>query len=126
MNIQTTVRKLPHPVDVAVGKKLKELRNMRRMSQSHVAGKIGISFQQIQKYEIGSNRISASRLYELSNILSVCVSDFFSELGQVAKRRDEGGGDSLMLSRANQILKTKTPKERAAFEKKLSALVDTL
>lgn len=126
MNVQTTVRKRPHPVDVAVGKKLKELRNMRRMSQSHVAGKLGISFQQIQKYEIGSNRISASRLYELSNILSVCVSDFFSELGQVAKRRDEGGGDSLVLSMANQIIKTKTPKERAAFEKKLSALVDTL
>lgn len=126
MNVQTTVRKRPHPVDVAVGKKLKELRNMRRMSQSHVAGKLGISFQQIQKYEIGSNRISASKLYEMSSILGVCVSDFFSEFGQVAKPRDEDGGDSLVLSMANQIIKTKTPKERAAFEKKLSALVDTL
>ena len=126
MSIQRKNKKQPHPVDVAVGKKLKELRTMHRMSQSDVAGKLGLSFQQIQKYETGSNRISASRLYELSNILSVCVSDFFSELGQVAKRRDEGGGDSLVLSMANQIIKTKTPKERAAFEKKLSALVDTL
>ena len=126
MNIQTTVRKRPHSVDIAVGKKLKEFRTMRRMSQGDVAGKLGLSFQQIQKYEIGSNRVAASRLFELSNILGVCVADFFSELGQVAKSRDEDNGDSLMLSRANQILKTKSPEERAAFEKMLSALVDTL
>ena len=126
MNIQTTVRKRPHHVDVAVGKRLKELRTMRRMSQSDVAGKLGLSFQQNQKYEIGPNRISASRLFELSNILGVCVADFFSEVGQVAKPHENDDGDSLVLSMANKVLRTKTPKERAAFEKKLSALVDTL
>jgi|GEM_PF-2100671 len=126
MNIQTTVRKRPHHVDVAVGKRLKELRIMRRMSQSDVAGKLGLSFQQIQKYEISSNRVSASRLFELSNILGVCVADFLSDVGQAAKPHEKNGEDSLVLSMANKLLKTKTPKERAAFEKKLSALVDAL
>ena len=126
MTTSPTTPKRPHPVDVAVGKKLKELRTMRRMSQGDVAKPLGLSFQQMQKYEMGSNRISASKLYEISNILGVCVADFFSELGSAAKRRDEGGGDSLMLSRANKILKTKPPEERAAFEKKLSALLGTL
>lgn len=126
MTNSTTTHKRPHHVDVAVGKRLKELRTMRRMSQSDVACKLGLSFQQIQKYETGTNRISSSRLYEMSNILGVCVADLFSEVGQVAKQHVYDGGDSLVLSMANKVLKTKNPKVRAAFEKKLSALVDTL
>jgi len=68
---------MPHKVDVHVGKKLKQLRNERRLSQTDVAKKLGLSFQQVQKYEIGSNRISASRLFELSQILEVKPNDFF-------------------------------------------------
>ncbi|MEM8576581.1 MAG: helix-turn-helix transcriptional regulator [Pseudomonadota bacterium] len=71
---------MSHPVDVHVGKKLKQARTLRRMSQTDVARKLGLSFQQIQKYEIGSNRIAASRLYELSRILEVQTSYFFEGL----------------------------------------------
>lgn len=71
---------MSHPVDVHVGRKLKQIRTMRRLSQTDVARDLNLSFQQIQKYEIGSNRIAASRLYELSRILEVPTSYFFEGL----------------------------------------------
>ena len=57
---------MSHPVDVHVGKKIKQMRALRRLSQTDVAQKLNLSFQQIQKYEIGSNRVAASRLFELA------------------------------------------------------------
>jgi len=71
---------MSHPVDIHVGKKLKQARTLRRLSQTDVARKLGLSFQQIQKYEIGSNRIAASRLFELSQVLEVPTSFFFEGL----------------------------------------------
>ena len=68
---------MSHPVDVHVGKRLKQIRTLRRMSQTDVAKRLDLSFQQIQKYEIGSNRVAASRLFELSRILDVPTSYFF-------------------------------------------------
>ena len=68
------------PVDIHVGKKLKQIRTLRRLSQTDVAKKLNLSFQQIQKYEIGSNRVAASRLFELSQILDVTPSYFFEGL----------------------------------------------
>jgi len=71
---------MPHPVDQHVGKKFKQARMLRRMSQSEVAEQVGISFQQVQKYETGTNRISASRLFEFSQILQVPPAFFFDGL----------------------------------------------
>lgn len=71
---------MPHEVDIHVGRKLKQARNLRRYSQTDVARRLNLSFQQIQKYEIGSNRIAASRLFELSKILDVPTSYFFEGL----------------------------------------------
>jgi len=71
---------MSHPVDVHVGKRLKQIRTLRRMSQTDVAKRLELSFQQIQKYEIGSNRIAASRLFELSRILDVPTAYFFEGL----------------------------------------------
>lgn len=71
---------MSHPVDVHVGRKLKQIRTLRRQSQTDVARKLNLSFQQIQKYEIGANRIAASRLFELSQILDVPTSFFFEGL----------------------------------------------
>jgi len=69
-----------HPIDTHVGKKLKELRILRDLSQVKVADKLGLSFQQLQKYETGGNRVSASRLYELAQLLDVNTAYFFSGL----------------------------------------------
>lgn len=73
---------MSHPVDVHVGKRLKQIRTLRRMSQTDVAKRLNLSFQQIQKYEIGSNRIAASRLFELSRILDVPTSYFFEGIAE--------------------------------------------
>jgi len=75
---------MPHEVDIHVGRKLKLARTLRRYSQTDVARGLKLSFQQIQKYEIGSNRIAASRLYELSKILDVPTSYFFEGLAEEA------------------------------------------
>lgn len=71
---------MSHPVDSHVGRRLKQVRTLRRLSQTDVARKLDLSFQQIQKYEIGANRIAASRLFELSRILDVEPSYFFEGL----------------------------------------------
>lgn len=75
---------MAHPVDAHVGRKLKQIRTLRRLSQTDVARKLNLSFQQIQKYEIGSNRIAASRLFELAQILEVPPSYFFDGLNDNA------------------------------------------
>lgn len=71
---------MSHPVDLHVGRKLKQIRTLRRLSQTDVARKLDLSFQQIQKYEIGSNRVAASRLFELAKILEVPPAYFFEGL----------------------------------------------
>lgn len=66
-----------HPVDLHVGSAIQRRRKMLGMSQTQLANALGVSFQQIQKYERGANRISASRLFDVSQHLEVPVSYFF-------------------------------------------------
>ncbi|MEH6677499.1 helix-turn-helix domain-containing protein [Phenylobacterium sp.] len=66
-----------HPVDLHVGMRLRLRRRELKVTQSELAGHLGISFQQVQKYERGMNRLSASRLYEIARILRVGVEYFF-------------------------------------------------
>ena len=70
----------PRPVDAHVGGRLKLRRTLVGMSQEKLGEKVGLTFQQIQKYERGANRIGSSRLFEFSQILSVPVSYFFEEM----------------------------------------------
>lgn len=83
---------MSHPVDIHVGKRLKQIRTLRRMSQTDVAKRLNLSFQQIQKYEIGSNRVAASRLFELSRILDVPTSYFFEGLADTAPAEVQDNG----------------------------------
>ena len=71
---------MPHPVDTHVGKRIKEIRTVRGLTQSNVADHLGISFQQLQKYETGANRVSASRMFELSKLLDITPAFFFEGL----------------------------------------------
>lgn len=64
-------------IDVFVGQRLRALRTSRRLSLDDLARSLGVSYQQIQKYETGANRISASALWHLSKALGVGVADFF-------------------------------------------------
>ncbi len=67
-------------VDTQIGRKLRALRNMKGMSQSTLAQESGITFQQVQKYEKGVNRIAASRLFDFSRILGVTTDYFYKDI----------------------------------------------
>lgn len=70
----------PRPVDVHVGSRVRLRRTMLGMSQEKLGQALGLTFQQVQKYERGTNRIGSSRLWELSKILDVPVSFFFDDM----------------------------------------------
>ncbi len=69
-----------HNVDVHVGLRMRQRRSLLGMSQTAVGDAVGLTFQQIQKYERGSNRIGSSRLFEFAKVLDVPVSYFFDEM----------------------------------------------
>jgi transcriptional regulator with XRE-family HTH domain len=73
----------PNPIDVQVGARLRLRRNMLGFSQEKLGEMIGLTFQQVQKYERGANRIGASRLHELSRVLDVPISFFFDDTDPV-------------------------------------------
>jgi transcriptional regulator with XRE-family HTH domain len=73
----------PHPTDVHVGSRVRLRRNMLSLSQERLGEAIGLTFQQVQKYERGANRIGASRLFELSQVLDVPVDFFYDETDPV-------------------------------------------
>jgi transcriptional regulator with XRE-family HTH domain len=70
----------PNPIDVHVGARVRLRRTLLGMSQERLGEAIGLTFQQVQKYERGANRVGASRLYDLSRVLDVPVSFFFDDL----------------------------------------------
>ena len=72
-------KKKPNPVDIHVGSRVRLRRNMLGMSQEKLGESLGITFQQIQKYEKGTNRVGASRLQAISSVLGVPVSFFFED-----------------------------------------------
>ena len=71
---------MAHPVDVHVGRRIRHRRWLVGMTQQQLAQHVGIKFQQIQKYETGANRVSASRLWDISETLEVPISFFFEGL----------------------------------------------
>ncbi len=71
---------MPHPVDVHVGKRLRLRRTILGLSQEAIGNAIGVTFQQVQKYERGVNRMGSSRLYDFSKILAIPVAYFFDEM----------------------------------------------
>ncbi|WP_375611656.1 MULTISPECIES: helix-turn-helix domain-containing protein [unclassified Bartonella] len=72
--------KNPHFNDISIGRKIRFKRAMLGMPQKKLGSQLGVTFQQIQKYEKGSNRIGAGRLQEIADILNVPISFFYSDL----------------------------------------------
>lgn len=79
---------MAHPVDVHVGKRIRHRRWLVGMTQQQLAELVGIKFQQIQKYETGANRVSASRLWDIAEALEVQVSFFFEGMEEDAVAED--------------------------------------
>ena len=78
----------PHPIDAIVGTRVRQRRTLLGMSQEKLGEAIGLTFQQVQKYERGTNRISASRLFELARVLEVAVSFFFDDIQDPASETE--------------------------------------
>ncbi|MDD9876966.1 MAG: helix-turn-helix transcriptional regulator [Magnetovibrio sp.] len=78
---------VPNPVDVHVGGRVRQRRTLLGLSQERLGEAVGLTFQQIQKYEKGANRIGASRLFQFSEILDVSVAYFFEDMPEEIKSR---------------------------------------
>lgn len=92
---------MAHPVDEHVVKRIRHRRWMVGMTQQQLASKVGIKFQQIQKYETGTNRVSASRLWNIANALNVGVSFFFEGLEEegAVERADQLGAADMIADK---------------------------
>ena len=100
---------MKHPVDVHVGKRIRHRRWMNGTTQQQLAEKVGIKFQQIQKYETGMNRVSASRLWDIAHALGVPVSFFFEGMDANAPagpQPTEMPGDILADREALELLRS--------------------
>lgn len=96
---------MAHPVDVHVGQRVRQRRWMVGMTQRQLGDSVGIKFQQIQKYETGANRISASRMWDIAAALEVPQAFFFEGLdGQVADN-GESRGDILTDKEALELVR---------------------
>jgi transcriptional regulator with XRE-family HTH domain len=104
----------PDPVDVHVGKLIRARRRALRISQDELAAKIGLTFQQVQKYERGANRVSASKLFAIAQELGVPVASFFADL-------EESGADPSVLSEFGDFLTLHRSAELVKAFRQLSA-----
>ena len=86
-------KKAPNPIDKHVGSRVRMRRMMLSMSQEKLGGALGLTFQQVQKYEKGTNRIGASRLQQISHILQVPVA-FFFEGAPTSHPQGDGMGEA--------------------------------
>lgn len=102
----------PHPNDVLVGANMRLVRNAARMSQTELATKLGLTFQQVQKYEKGTNRLSAGRLLTIAHLLKVPIAAFYEgATGGMAKDSPPilllGKRDAFRLAEAFDLISDK-------------------
>ena len=130
-------KKKPNPIDIHVGSRVRLRRTMLGLSQEKLGEQLGITFQQIQKYEKGANRIGASRLQQISSVLKVPVAFFFedapNEDGHIATGMAENSSsyvieflsssEGLQLNRA--FMKIQDPKVRRKIVDLVKAMGDT-
>ncbi len=120
----------PDPVDVHVGQRLRQRRTLLGMSQEKLAKAFGVSFQQVQKYERGANRISASRLHLLTRILDVPITYFFEGLPNVEHEPtmvpETEGGDRMASRETLELVRAYYRISSPAVRKRLVDLARAL
>src|SRR4051794_40240176 len=118
----------PDPLDTMVGARVRVLRIHNKISQTDLADKIGVTFQQVQKYEKGTNRIGASRLSRIASVLGVSVGELFESPGQKA---DDASSPFRLLAEpgALRVLKaytrTSDPRVRHAIAELIEGIADS-
>ena len=95
-----------HRVDIHVGKRVRQRRWMIGMTQQQLADKVGIKFQQIQKYETGMNRVSASRLWDIAEAMDVPVAFFFDGVESKGAQATGAVGDVLADKEALELVRS--------------------
>ena len=98
-------QEIPHPIDVLVGRNIKEFRGDNGKSQKTLGDEIGLTFQQIQKYESGRNRVSASTLFEISKALRTPIQWFFNNTGRIFPSSSSLEQTDLMLADSAEATK---------------------
>ena len=101
---RTVAKDGPHPIDVHVGSRVRLRRTLLGLNQTQLGEQLGITYQQVQKYEQGVNRISASRLYKLTQILDTPLAFFFEDVpletdGAVTQKANSGALGGILLKR---------------------------
>jgi transcriptional regulator with XRE-family HTH domain len=99
-------KKAPNPIDKHVGSRVRMRRMMLSMSQEKLGGALGLTFQQVQKYEKGTNRIGASRLQQISHILQVPVAFFFEGAPNFSAQDDDATGEAPSPTYVSDFLAT--------------------
>ncbi len=89
----------PAPVDIHVGSRIRLRRTLLGMSQQRLGDAIGLTFQQVQKYERGTNRVGASRMHDLARALDVPISYFYEDLGGTPKAPQANPADDNLKKR---------------------------
>jgi transcriptional regulator with XRE-family HTH domain len=114
---KNTPKNNAHPVDVYVGRKIRQRRIVLGLSQEKLANDLGITFQQVQKYENGSNRVSSSRLYDIGKILDSTISFFFDGFESDGKKLHLVAETSANLDKKDQdvFLRKETAKLVKAY-----------
>lgn len=97
---------MKHPVDAHVGKRIRHRRWMVGMTQQQLADRVGIKFQQIQKYETGMNRVSASRLWDIAEVLNVPIGFFFEGIDEGREGSRPVEGDMLADKEALELVRS--------------------
>ncbi len=97
---------MKHSVDIHVGQRVRQRRRLLGMTQQELGDSAGITFQQLQKYESGTNRISASRMWDIAAVMEVPVSFFFEGLDGQASDMGKLRGDILTDKEALDLVRT--------------------
>jgi transcriptional regulator with XRE-family HTH domain len=129
--IDTQDDRLPNPVDLHVGARVRIRRKALGVSQEKVAHALGLTFQQVQKYERGTNRISASKLFEIANFLEVPVAYFYEGLEGVtdakgAETAAERHVHDFLMSAEGLELASLLPRLKGKQRRRILELVRTL
>lgn len=118
------MRKVPNPIDVHVGGRVRLRRMLVGMSQEKLGELLGLTFQQIQKYEKGANRIGASRLFQIAQILGVSVQFFFDDMPDAAFGRAEDPGGFYESDPAPLVMDFVSSSEGLELNKSFSQIGD--
>ena len=96
---------MAHPVDVHVGQRVRQRRLLLGMTMRQLSDSVGVKYQQIQKYEYGADRVSASRMWDIATALEVPISFFFEGLESQAEDTGEARGDVLTDKKADELVR---------------------